>query len=285
MSLTRVWIASLLFYLSVFVICELLRHMINRWLKRNLPRFAIGLLLEFVGTLQVCTPMFDVNLILQTYGLFGIFIEITAIEIANGFFLRDAIAHPCPLITTASRKRLALRTAFLVFAVQLVAAYLSYFFARTFWKLGLHPMHNELLIADHCEADLTASYQANNCPVALTAGSLIEGLATFSSKAVEFVANEWYADSRTQMLINCMFAGFLTTVGINYTGMYANPIVAWACTFNCTGVTHLGHLVVYWLSPLIGWFLADAVFGEQECIVECFTEEREDSNLMKLKNS
>ncbi|VDN88297.1 unnamed protein product [Brugia pahangi] len=67
--------------------------------------------------------------------------------------------------------------------------------------------------------------------------------------------------------------------------MYANPIVAWACTFNCTGVTHLGHLVVYWLSPLIGWFLADAVFGEQECIVECFTEEREESNLMKLKNS
>uniref|UniRef100_A0A1I7VVT7 Aquaporin n=1 Tax=Loa loa TaxID=7209 RepID=A0A1I7VVT7_LOALO len=173
--------------------------------------------------------MFDVNLILQTYGLFGIFIEITAIEIANAFFLRDAIAHPCPLVTTASRKRLALRMAFMV---------------------------------------------------ALTIGSLIEGLATFSSKAVEFFANEWYTDSKTQMLINCMFAGFLTTIG-----MYANPIVAWACTFNCTGVTHLGHLIVYWLSPLIGWFLGDAVFGEQECAIECFTEENKESDLIKLKNS
>ncbi|KAL4003388.1 putative integral membrane protein [Acanthocheilonema viteae] len=276
MPLMRVWIASLLFYLSVFAICELLRHIINHWLIRRLPRFMIGLLLEFIGTLQVCTPMFDVNLILQTYGLFGIFIEITAIEIANTLFLRDAIAHPCPLVTTASRKRLALRTAFLVFGVQLAAAYLSYFFARTFWKLRLHPMHDQLLIVDHCEADLTAT---------LTAGSLIEGLATFSSKAVEFFANEWYAKSRAQMLINCMFAGFLTTIGINYTGMYANPIVAWACTFNCTGVTHLGHLTVYWLSPLIGWFLADAVFGEQECNTECFTEGEEESNLIKVKNS
>lgn len=68
-------------------------------------------------------------------------------------------------VTTASRKRLALRMAFLVFTVQLAAAYLSYFFARTFWKLGLHPMHDELLVADHCEADLTASYQINNCSV------------------------------------------------------------------------------------------------------------------------
>ncbi|KAM3723032.1 Aquaporin-11 [Dirofilaria immitis] len=271
----RVWIASLIFYLSIFIICELLRYIIHRWLIRRLPRFLIGLLLEFIGTLQVCTPMFDVNLILQTYGLFGIFIEITVIEIANAFFLRDAIAHPCPLVTTASRKRLALRTAFLVFVVQLSAAYLSYCFARTFWKFGLHPMHNELLIEAHCEADLTAT---------LTAGSLIEGLATFSSKAVEFFAAEWYVNSSAQMLINCIFAGFITAVGINYTGMYANPIVAWACTFNCRGVTHLGHLIVYWLSPLTGWFLADAVFGEQECISECFTEKGEENDLMKLKN-
>lgn len=67
--------------------------------------------------------------------------------------------------------------------------------------------------------------------------------------------------------------------------MYANPIIAWACTFNCTGITNLGHLIVYWLSPLIGWFLADAVFGEQECIIQCFVEESEESNLIKLKNS
>lgn len=56
-------------------------------------------MLQFVGTLQICTPMFDVNLILSTYGLIGVFIEITLLELANCYFLRDAIAHPCPLVS------------------------------------------------------------------------------------------------------------------------------------------------------------------------------------------
>lgn len=53
--------------------------------------------------------MFDVNLILETYGLIGIFIEITAIEIANSFFLRDAIAHPCPLVIKISKINLIVK--------------------------------------------------------------------------------------------------------------------------------------------------------------------------------
>ncbi len=50
--------------------------------------------------------------------------------------------------------------------------------------------------------------------------------------------------------------------GINYTGLYGNPIVAWACTFNCVGLSHIGHLSVYWLSPLIGWYLAEWCFDD-----------------------
>ncbi|VDM28946.1 unnamed protein product, partial [Toxocara canis] len=104
--------------------------------------------------------------------------------------------------------------------------------------------------------------------VAITSGCLIEGFATFFGKAVECFASEQYTDSRAQALVNCIFAGFITTLGINFTGMYANPIVAWACTFNCEGITHVAHLIVYWLSPLVGWYFAEAVFGEDECILD-----------------
>ncbi|CAK5087644.1 unnamed protein product [Meloidogyne enterolobii] len=51
--------------------------------------------------------------------------------------------------------------------------------------------------------------------------------------------------------------------------MYANPIVAWALTFNCGEVlnfifknfkffkvTHFAHFVVYWLAPLFAFFLS-----------------------------
>ncbi|VDN04343.1 unnamed protein product [Thelazia callipaeda] len=241
----RVWIASLLFYLFVFTVCELLRLVINRWFAPRLPRLTTGLLLE-----------------------------ITVIEIANCLFLRDAIAHPCPLVITASRKRSTLNRMFIIFVVQLSAAYLSHFLARTFWRFNLHHAHNELLNADYCEADLT---------VALTVGATIEGLATFCTKAVEYIANEWYVDSNAQMLITCLFAGFMTSVGINYTGMYANPIVAWACTFNCEGITHFGHLIVYWLSPLIGWYLADIIFGDQQSIPAHISDDGSESKKLKSR--
>jgi len=183
------------------------------------------------------------------------FIEITALELANAYLQRDAIAHPCPLVTSATRKKKAFKRLILVFLTQLAAAYASYFLARTFWKLGVHKKHLHLLHEKSCHSDLS---------VAITTGCLIEGTATFVCKGVEHLASKNYADSTLEKVINSSFAGLAVAIGIHYTGMYANPIVAWACTFNCEGATHWAHLGVYWLSPLIGWYLAEWAFEEKD---------------------
>ncbi|TKR75855.1 hypothetical protein L596_017090 [Steinernema carpocapsae] len=252
----RVWVASLLFYIFCFVVAEILRAIVTRLYVGNETRKSKTLLLEFIGTMQVCAPMFDVGIILETYGLFGVFIEITVIELANCFWLRDAIAHPCPLITSCVRGHKALKWIVSVFAAQLVAAYLSFYLARGFWRLGIHPMHTELLEADHCDADLT---------VAIWTGAVVEFLAVFTAKAVEHILKRYgNEDSFSEMLLNCSFSGFACTLGIHLTGMYGNPIVAWACTFNCRGASHKAHLTVYWLSPLIAWWVAEYFFGFEE---------------------
>lgn len=41
---------------------------------------------------------FDVNFVLENYGLKGVLVEIIFIEIINALILRDAIADPCPLV-------------------------------------------------------------------------------------------------------------------------------------------------------------------------------------------
>ncbi|EGT47945.1 hypothetical protein CAEBREN_07510 [Caenorhabditis brenneri] len=255
----RIWVASLIFYGSVFAICELLRFLVVTSFD-NPKRLSALLILEFIGTLQICVPMFDVGTILENYGLLGVFIEITVIELANCYFQRDAVAHPCPLVTNCYRKSKAIRRGIYVFFVQLAAAYLSYFVARLFWSFGVHPVHLELLDQDSCTSDLT---------VAITTGCIIEGAATFLAKWFEkFVDERYDGDTKLCSVANCVFSGLLCAVGINYTGMYANPIVAWACTFNCLGVSHAGHLFVYWLSPLIAWYFAEIVFGAEDVIEE-----------------
>ncbi|XGW18532.1 hypothetical protein V3C99_002833 [Haemonchus contortus] len=247
----RVWIASLVFYGFVFAVCELLRYFIVRFMSK---RLSTDLLLEFVGTLQICTPMFDVGTVLETYGLFGIFIEITVIELANTYFQRDAIANPCPIVTSCYRRSKAFRRAIYVLLTQLLAGYLSFHLARAFWRLNIHPVHAELLAAEHCSADLT---------IAITTGCLVEGGATFLGKAFNKYVGDYIDDYWTCNIVACVFSGFICALGIKYTGMYANPLVAWACTFNCEGLTHAGHLMVYWLSPLIGWYLAEMAFEDE----------------------
>lgn len=94
---------------------------------------------------------------------------------------------------------------------------------------------------------------------------MVEGVATFVGKWFEKWSVEQFGETWTGSIAAATFSGFICALGklspssmpipsgIAYTGMYANPIVAWACTFNCEGVSHLGHLIVYWISPLIGW--------------------------------
>lgn len=53
---------------------------------------------QFIGTLQICAPIFDVNFVLDMYGLQGVFWEIIFIELSNALLLRDATADPCALV-------------------------------------------------------------------------------------------------------------------------------------------------------------------------------------------
>uniref|UniRef100_A0A0N5AGN4 Aquaporin n=1 Tax=Syphacia muris TaxID=451379 RepID=A0A0N5AGN4_9BILA len=257
----RLWIASLLFYMFVYLVCEILRLLIKitfRWKPQNFSR---RLLLEFVGTLQICAPMFDINIILDSYGLYGVFIEVSFLELANTILFRDAIAHPCALVL--NKRPNTFRQALMVFIAEMLAGFSSFFLARFFWSFGIHQIHRNMLQLDTCDADLT---------VAILIGCLIEGVATFSSKAVEYYSK--YQDVVKPTILNCFFSGFLTVLGIKYTGLYANPIVAWSCTFNCEGLTHLGHLAVYWIAPIIGWHFADVVFSNADCDL---TYDRKDS--------
>ena len=56
----------------------------------------------------------------------------------------------------------------------------------------------------------------------------------------------------------------INILGIHLTGMYANPIVAWACTFNCGQVPYLAHFFVYWMAPLLAWHIADSLFAKSD---------------------
>uniref|UniRef100_A0A914NPF8 Aquaporin n=1 Tax=Meloidogyne incognita TaxID=6306 RepID=A0A914NPF8_MELIC len=164
--------------------------------------------------------MFDVNFVMDNYGLSGFY------SYLNG--------QHSP------------RIASLLLLTQFAAGYFSYFVSKTFYSFGLHFKHIEAL-EGNCSSDLT---------VAIIYGSVVEAIGLLSCKIAEHFIDETLIDEKYVTIVLSAISGLITILGINLTGMYANPIVAWALTFNCGEVTHFAHFIVYWLAPLFAFFLS-----------------------------
>lgn len=152
----EVYVASLIFYAYVYLICYALR---KRLQQSNLNEDAKQFLSELIGTVQVCAPIFDVGFILDVYGLTGVFVEILFLELLNAYTLEDAYAHPWALLDAYRRKSIAdVRTVISLFSAQCLGAFLSYYVSLLFWALRLVPEHFDRYHEGRsCAADLTVS--------------------------------------------------------------------------------------------------------------------------------
>uniref|UniRef100_A0AAF5I1R9 tRNA-5-taurinomethyluridine 2-sulfurtransferase n=1 Tax=Strongyloides stercoralis TaxID=6248 RepID=A0AAF5I1R9_STRER len=248
----RLWMCSLLFYTFIFLLCELGRYQFSKFDKSK--HLSIIIILEFIGTLQICSPMFDVNLIIESYGMTGVFIEITFIEICNAYLLRDAFGDPCLLIKKFLKKK-SLKWFIILLSTQFLAGLASFKLAKYWWSLKFHPTYNEMIEKENCESDLT---------VTLAYGMFVEGMGVISCKHIGSMLEKYITNETWNILLNAISSGIICVLGIQLTGMYANPIVAWACTFNCQGVSHFGHFLVYWIAPTIAHYIVGN-FDDEEC--------------------
>ncbi|CEF68001.1 Aquaporin-like domain-containing protein [Strongyloides ratti] len=247
----RLWICSLLFYAFIFLLCELGRFQFSKFNKSK--HNSIIIILEFIGTLQICSPMFDVNLVIESYGMTGVFIEIIFIEICNTYLLRDAFGDPCLLMQKFLNKK-SWKWFGILLMTQFLAGLASFKLAKYWWSFEFHPIYNEMISKQNCESDLT---------VTLIYGMFVEAMGVISAKYIGSILEKYINDETWNIFLNAISSGIICVLGIQLTGMYANPIVAWACTFNCQGVSHFGHFLVYWIAPIIAHYVVGN-FDEEE---------------------
>uniref|UniRef100_A0AC35U9I3 Aquaporin n=1 Tax=Rhabditophanes sp. KR3021 TaxID=114890 RepID=A0AC35U9I3_9BILA len=249
----RLWIASLAFYISIYAFCEAARFVVNKF-DKNKHR-SILVLLEFIGTIQICAPIFDVNFIMETYGLGGVAIEITFIELCNAYLLRDAHADPCPLVGEVMQKKRPWKWLTIILGAQFLGGYLSFGIAKGWWSLAFHPDYHEMLQRTSCEADLTVSVMY---------GMIVEFLGVICGTKIGQFIEKQSLDSFSTTLISASASGIICVVGIGLTGMYSNPIVAWATTFNCRGVSKVEHFLIYWIGPISAHYILGNFESEKE---------------------
>ncbi len=151
-------IASFSFYAYVFLTCEASRQAAAISLRRNSLVFRV--LLEFLGTLQLATCIFEGSIVAKYSGnvvfslvLFGIiWIHVT--------LKRDQVeANPSPLIENwlLSKNDFQTKTFVALLFAELAGGYLSFRMAQLFWGLEFSADHGSRFKDRVCQSDLKAS--------------------------------------------------------------------------------------------------------------------------------
>uniref|UniRef100_A0A1I8BP56 Aquaporin n=1 Tax=Meloidogyne hapla TaxID=6305 RepID=A0A1I8BP56_MELHA len=115
--------------------------------------------------------------------------------------------------------------------------------------------------------------------VAIIYGSAVEAIGLLCCKMAEHFIDENIINEKFVTIVLSIVSGLITILGINLTGMYANPIVAWALTFNCGEVTHFAHFIVYWFAPLCAFFLSKWLFVDEQEVEESKENEKKEKKV------
>lgn len=233
--------ASLMYFIITMTSGWLLRT-INRAITPEPIKFYVA---DFSATLEMCAYFFENNFIFKNYGSLWLFIAVVVeCFIANRTFY-GASENPCHAFLQFMERSIPVTTAILRIALQTLAGFASYRFAKMVWSLDMVPDHRDRYMETQCGSDLN---------VALLTGFAIEMGATLVDTWLGRQTVVKY--STVDEIIKLANGSLMIVLGINMTGMYFNPAMASGHTFGCHGTAAWEHFIVYWLGPFLGCYVA-----------------------------
>uniref|UniRef100_A0A0M3HRD5 Aquaporin n=1 Tax=Ascaris lumbricoides TaxID=6252 RepID=A0A0M3HRD5_ASCLU len=279
------------FYLTVFVIAELTRKIVDRYVAYNTLLYYF--LIEAVATSQMCTCVYENAVIIRHYGPIGFFFAVTSVLFAGGFTNRGAFISPLkpiemfyygsirvPLNVSARiearaygrvqphhsalcKADLQTRTKgfrfdrlLSVVAGEALGGYSAYRVARQLWYWSLS------IAADHA-----INYESTRCafaykvpfPYAFT----FEIFGAFLLRSILTRLPKSSVRYATPAVISAFLTFSLAYIGVS--GL--NPTVASSRMQGCDGLSTQWFILTYWVCPTVGWMLSAIVDNKWRALI------------------
>ncbi|XP_041370294.1 aquaporin-11-like [Gigantopelta aegis] len=209
------------------------------------PKWLQEYVADFVTTAEACAYFFENNFVYKYYGSFWFAIAIICQLYVCTRTFGNASENPVKALTQLVNAEITPTKAALKIVIQTLAGLASYRFAKAVWALDLISDHHERYYESTCASDLN---------VVLLMGFMIEMAASLS--------DTWLGMQRVSKVslldefIKYSNGALMITIGLNTTGMYFNPAMAFGHTFGCQGTAAWEHFVVYWIGPFLGCYAA-----------------------------
>ncbi|CAI5445112.1 unnamed protein product [Caenorhabditis angaria] len=232
---------ALIYYSTVILVCQLGRYICDKTLSKK-SRFYI-LAIEFFGTLQVTTTVYE-NAVIDIYlGRKCFALTLFIMGILFAYYNRGAYCGPFMPIEQFYYNKISLSHFVQLLAAQFSAGYISYRFARTIWlqaTIQSEPHINIVGIYEQC---------AFNHPYHIYLHLLFELVGSFT---IRHVLTRSTSSTFSAFFMAMVFTGVVTFVG----DQALDPLIATTLFYGCRGLDFQHFILVYWISPVIGWLLS-----------------------------
>lgn len=219
----------------------------------NLTKFIIPgplkeYVLDFVKTMTLCSYPFGHGIMRKFYGEPGYMSAMVPIVMITLLVLRDGAGNPIDVWIGFLNRKIPLWKCIIKSALQMIAGFSAYHLGMLVISVEFSPVYVEKMkeyYSEFCESDL-------NVPVYL--GFLIEFVAVIYDTwfSLQLLLKNRFLD----MLIKVINGGLLVVAGVHLTGMYIHPAMATGHTWGCGTTPKSAHILIYWVGPFVGAWLA-----------------------------
>lgn len=232
----------------VFVVGEIIRIILRRTLTTKQLDYAR----ELISSFELSAIVFEIVVLGKFYSLWvGILCSFLLLTFKNMVFILDgAFSNPCGLFEDIyyKPKQVTLSSLATKIMLQVVGAMMAYPFVRKMWQSTSSELHSL-----HLQKGISPSLE-----MSVGAGFALEAVATFLTSMSDLLSRGQLR--RYNPIIRSSFCVFLCNTLTRTTGLWMNPALATAHTFfavySNSSINLTEHLIVYWLGPIIGTFVA-----------------------------
>ncbi|VDO33998.1 Hypothetical 30.5 kDa protein ZK1321.3 in chromosome II, putative [Brugia malayi] len=233
------------FYLSVFVIAELTRKLVDKYGTNGSLLFCF--LMELIATAQMCTCVYENAVIIRHYGLLGFFFIVTLLIFSGSIMNREAFVSPLVPIELYYKGIFPLKRLLVTIAGEMIGGYSAYRLARSLWYWSLN------LLSDH-----VLFYELTSCKLTYKVSFLFvpcfEVIGCFLMRCILCRIPLNFKKYMAPLVVSTLLTFSLLFVGVP--GL--NPTVASSRLQGCDGLNTIWFILTYWVCPVIGWMLSVA---------------------------
>ncbi|CAB3404522.1 unnamed protein product [Caenorhabditis bovis] len=240
--------SALAYYTFVFALGEIARILVSKYAPKsgNTRLF----LIEMIGTVQMCTCVYENGIIVKYYGLNAFFIVVGLLLTAGSVFNRGALGNCAPVFEDFYFNKISSTKLLALISAQLIGATFASRLAYAIWTFtsNLSTVHMENALNTEC---ILNYHQPAGTVIAFEiAGAFaIRGI-------ISFLAQSSALRRTIPFVISLYLALALYIIGVP--GL--NPIVATSRLYGCQGIDNNSFVLLYWVCPTVGWLMGAHIF-------------------------